>query len=225
MPGPPKRTGLSVTLIVLTAVLVLGFIGGAVWAVDRITSTRTVAAGSTNSAGPSPAATTPSSVPSTSATTQAPSGSNPAVTLVTPTAIGGQPKITDPNLQKYADQADQALQNQPGATSTVAAFYGKSTDVSTLFGVVGAAAPFSDPKAAVQASFAGYGTITNVSSVDPGPLGGYAQCGKTTQSGTSLAVCGWGDDGSLVIVMAFGRTPAQCGDLMRTVRTQVEKRN
>ncbi len=229
-PQPPRRTGLTVALISLIAVLVLAFAVGTWWAVNSITGEHdTVAIGDTTSASPdvsTPSAPATTSTPSAAATTPA---GTAAVRLITPDTLANQPRITASSIQSYADQASAALANLPGATSTVAAFYGDVTSSSSVFGVIGAAAIIGNPKTALQTAFTSYGsggsTITGIASTNPGPMGGYAQCGKTTSSGTSMSVCGWADDATLVMVMALGRTPTQCADLMRTVRATIEKRS
>jgi hypothetical protein len=226
-PQPPRRNGLTITLISLIGVLVVVFAVGTWWAVDSMTSdNHPVAAGDTSSTPDpgTPSATPPS--PSAAATTPARTAT---VRLITPDTLANQPRITSSSVQSYADQASAALANLPGATSTIAAFYGTVTSTSSIFGVIGAAALVGDPKTALQTAFTSYGTggsaITGIVSTNPGSLGGYAQCGTSNSSGSSMSICGWADSETLVMVMALGRTTTQCADLMRTVRTAIEKKN
>ena len=83
-----------------------------------------------------------------------------------------------------------------------------------------------DPGSAVGGVFAGFGprsglVVTGVTSVPAGALGGVARCGSARVGAQPLALCVWGDHGSLGVVLGFGRTVPETADLLRTVRPLV----
>jgi hypothetical protein len=68
--------------------------------------------------------------------------------------------------------------------------------------------------------------VADAAGYDPGPLGGTLRCGSTTVDGTQrMAVCGWADQGSLVVVMVGARTPAEAAALVRQMRPAIEHRS
>jgi hypothetical protein len=143
-------------------------------------------------------------------------------TLSTPDQVAGMSKLDDPTFKQISDGMVNDLKTQANATSTLGAIYAPGNDPRRAVILAGVTALFVNPGSQIDDAFSGMGTsdlkVTGVASVDPGSMGGSAKCGGTSVSGTSIGICVWADHGSLGLVMAFGRTPAQTGDLMRTVR-------
>jgi hypothetical protein len=52
-------------------------------------------------------------------------------------------------------------------------------------------------------------------------MGGVARCGSASIGSQPLALCVWGDHGSLGVVLGFGRSIAETADLLRTARPLV----
>ena len=52
------------------------------------------------------------------------------------------------------------------------------------------------------------------------------KCGTTPgDNGTTIAVCGWADSGSLAVALFPGRTVDQAADLLRKMRAGIEHRS
>jgi hypothetical protein len=88
-----------------------------------------------------------------------------------------------------------------------------------------------EPASAVDEVYAGFGSrsglvVAGVTSVSPGAMGGVVRCGVVRCGAASigsqpLALCVWGDHGSLGVVPGFGRTVPETADLLRTARPLV----
>lgn len=148
--------------------------------------------------------------------------------LVAPDTLAGRKKITDPQFQQLADQAVADVKKTvPSVTSTVAAFYGDpATDMVMI---VGASGGVTNPakevdKAIAEASAGGGLKITNVKSVEAGPLGGVAKCGDATSDGVQMGVCIWADNGSVAMVVLYHKNGQQAAAELVKIRGEVEKR-
>lgn len=86
----------------------------------------------------------------------------------------------------------------------------------------------SDPKKELDAFVTGLSTelaVTNMASVEPGPLGGEARCGDGKAEGLALGVCVWADRGSEGMVVMYFKSAEQAKAEFVTIRGQVEQRS
>ncbi|MDG4837487.1 hypothetical protein O7631_13255 [Micromonospora sp. WMMD967] len=148
--------------------------------------------------------------------------------LVAPATLAGRPKITEPELQAAADQMITEMKAEvQNETSTVGAFYG-DPDKQDLVMIVGASGLLTDPKKELDDAINGLSTeltLTNLATVDPGPLGGDAKCGDGKAESVPLGVCVWADRGSLGMVVIYYKTAEQTKAEFVTIRGQVEQRS
>ncbi|MBQ1028030.1 hypothetical protein [Micromonospora sp. C95] len=197
--GPPKkksRVGLIV-LIVLAVLLVLcGGGGAAVWFAVKDDVSEAVDATRTR--------------------------------MVAPDTLAGRPKNTDPELQQAADDMVSEIRSTvSNETSAVGAFYGDPA-ADDLVMIAGASGLMSDPKQELDAAVQGLSAdldLSNMTSVDPGPLGGEASCGDGLTEGVPLGVCTWADRGSVGLIVMFFSSRADAQAEFVTIRGQVEQRD
>jgi hypothetical protein len=112
-------------------------------------------------------------------------------------------------------------------TSTVGAFYGDPAKQDLVM-IVGASGLLNDPKKELDDAINGLSTeltLTNLATVDPGPLGGDAKCGDGKAESVPLGVCVWADRGSLGMVVIYFKTAEQTKAEFVTIRGQVEQRS
>jgi hypothetical protein len=164
--------------------------------------------------------TTPAESPSTE-----PSETASGIKVVAPARLLGQPRITEEQLTKLADQmTEQMKKSAPDATNAVSGFYGRpSKQILTM--VVAVAAPIDEPSAFVTGLTTGLKTSLSTGSfheVSPGPLGGTAKCADAKASGVSLAVCIWADKGSFGIVGFYFKKVSAVKDDFVKARSQTE---
>jgi hypothetical protein len=148
--------------------------------------------------------------------------------LVAPATLAGRPKITEPELQAAADQMVTEMKAEvQNETSTVGAFYGDPAKQDLVM-IVGASGLLNDPKKELDDAINGLSTeltLTNLATVDPGPLGGDAKCGDGKAESVPLGVCVWADRGSLGMVVIYFKTAEQTKAEFVTIRGQVEQRS
>ncbi|KXK61449.1 hypothetical protein AWW66_13700 [Micromonospora rosaria] len=148
--------------------------------------------------------------------------------VVAPETLAGRPKVTDPELQRLADQAvGQMRSTVRDGNSTVAGFYG-DPDTGDLVMVAATAGLLADPERELDRSVEGLATdlgVATVAPVEPGPLGGAARCGDGRAQGLPLGVCVWADRGSLGLVVLFDAAGADARAEFVTIRGQVERRD
>ncbi|QKW12912.1 hypothetical protein [Verrucosispora sp. NA02020] len=196
-PPPPKKshTG-KIVLIVLAVLMVLCVGGGAVvWFVVRDTVGEAVDATRTR--------------------------------VVAPETLAGRPKVTEPELQQLSEsmvrQLKSSIQNE---TSAVGAFYGNPSQENLVM-IVAVSGLMSDPKKeldeAVQAISTEL-TVSNMTPVEPGPLGGEARCGDG-RADVALGICVWADRGSVGMIVMFFSSRNDAASEFLTIRGQVEQRS
>jgi hypothetical protein len=147
-------------------------------------------------------------------------------TLTTPDGITGMPRLTDDRSQSIGDEMTAYLRNQAGNDSSMAAFYAPDGVPGQAVLVYAGTHFVPKPGSAVNDVFAGFSrssglTVTDMTSTGPGAMGGTAKCGQTRMSSLPIALCVWGDHGSVGVVIGFGRTIPQTADLLRTIRPLV----
>ena len=155
-------------------------------------------------------------------------GEYPA-TLSAPDSVAGMQKITDPQFQQLGDTMTTELKTQTQATSAIGAFYAKGDDKTHAVMVAGVTKLILNPGTQMHEAFTGMSaggqmSIDNVGDVDPGSMGGTAECGSAKVSDISMGVCAWADHGALGMIVAYNHTQAETADLMRTIRPQVQHR-
>jgi hypothetical protein len=220
LPPPKKSKALPIVLISVAVFLVLCVGGGtAIYIAARNTAKDVNTA---LSADPTPTATTDKA---TSDPTKAPST---GITVVEPKTLGGRPKLTDAQFASLAGELKSSLSDVPGATNTVGTLYG-TVEKRNIVVVAAAAAPIADPGRELDSAFssAGFGglKITGITTVSPGPLGGEAKCGKSSESGLNMAICSWADKGSLGMMIFFFQSVSKVKTEFGKLRGQVEKKS
>ncbi|MER7456962.1 hypothetical protein [Micromonospora sp. NPDC126480] len=197
-PAPKKGSAGKVLLIVLAAVLVLCLGGAAVvfFAVkDEVKETVDAA----------------------------------RIRVVEPETLGGRPKVTDPNLQNASRTLEAELNKAlPGATSAVGAFYGDPVKQDLVM-VAAASGRNADPAKTLDDTIAGARQsdveIGEMSSVDPGPLGGEAKCGDAEANQVPIGFCVWSDSGSVGMILIYFKTGAEAQQELVAMRGQIEQKS
>lgn len=69
------------------------------------------------------------------------------------------------------------------------------------------------------------GGVAGIHEVDAGPLGGVMKCGSADSPDGEMAVCGWGDYGSLVLALFPGRTVNESAALIIKLRETIQHRS
>ncbi|MEW2382876.1 hypothetical protein AB0873_12445 [Micromonospora sp. NPDC047707] len=69
------------------------------------------------------------------------------------------------------------------------------------------------------------GRVTGLREVPAGRLGGVLKCGTTSGEGGDFAVCGWADHGSVVMAMFPDRSVGEAGNLLRSMREEMQTRD
>ncbi|MGC4805552.1 DUF3824 domain-containing protein [Micromonospora sp. DT233] len=148
--------------------------------------------------------------------------------VVTPSTLAGRPQIDDPELKKLADDMITELRSKvQNETGTVGAFYGDIAKRDMVM-VVAASGVMADPKKELDDAIAGLKTelaVTEVSAVEPGPLGGEARCGSGKVAGTPVGACVWADRGSIGMVVMYFKTGAEVQADFVAMRGQIEQRS
>ncbi|HET9518328.1 MAG TPA: hypothetical protein VFO77_11425, partial [Actinoplanes sp.] len=204
-PVAKKSNVLKIVLIVLAVILVL-CIGGVVATVFFVKN----AADEITKNDPGAAPATPAR----------------KITLVEPATLGGRPKQTAPEFAGAVATLKQSLAGAPGATGTVGALYGDPADRDLIM-IAGASAPLSNPAKELDETLDGASSsglvITDVVTVDPGPLGGQAKCGNSSTSGIDLAICAWADSGSVGMIAAYFKSVEDIKPDFVDLRGEIEK--
>ncbi|MFG1604176.1 hypothetical protein [Actinoplanes sp. NPDC049265] len=149
------------------------------------------------------------------------------ITVAAPATLGGREKITDPAIARAADQMDSELGKVAGATSSVGAMYGDAQKQDVV--MVAAASTVSGSAQSRFDEFskglASGGVRTDsLTATDPGPLGGIAKCGETSQAAVKMAVCVWSDNGSTGMFAMLFKSKADLEKEFVTLRGEVEKK-
>jgi hypothetical protein len=114
----------------------------------------------------------------------------------TPDAIGGLSRQTDPHATAAAQKV-LADVKPADAKEAVAAYYLDGHGRAKPVIVIAFTADIVTPGIEIYAMFNDAGNIENRHTVDPGPLGGLAECGRATDAGSVIVSCAWADHGSV----------------------------
>jgi hypothetical protein len=221
---PKKKSKVLPVVLASIAVLLVLCVGGTAAAVVMIRGQ-----GDETVEDADVAPTVPATPPSTRATRPAPpseAAPGKQVRLVAPAKLNGRPKLTDPQFAGAAKTLQESLSRAPGATDSIGALYGDPADRDIVV-VAAVAAPVTDPDQELSSTLLGAGTtgtkLTGIIKIDPGPLGGTAQCGNSTASGVRMAMCAWADDGSVGWFIWYFKSANQVRKEFPKLRGQVEK--
>jgi hypothetical protein len=153
-----------------------------------------------------------------------------SVTLSTPASLAGLSIDTSDNASQTADYLRTAVAAKITLDTSVGAVYRDpaSADRDVLF--FGGTAFILTPERQLDQALGllndDSGTVTGLHAVDPGPLGGSMKCGTTPgDNGSTMAVCGWADNGSLAVALFPGRGVDQAANLLRQMRAGIEHRS
>ena len=221
-PPPPKRSkAVPIVLVSLAVILVLCVGGGtAIFMAGRNKAKEIVDTAKDAANNPTSPAGTPTGKP-----TQKP---HPKITVTEPKTLGGRPKLTDAQFSTLADELQKGLASVPNATATVGALYGTPAKQDIVI-IASAAAPIANPKRELDSTFLGAGIgglkVTGLKTINAGPLGGVAKCGKADAGGIDLAMCSWADDGSVGWIMSFFKSVNSAKVEFPKLRGQIEKKS
>jgi hypothetical protein len=227
-PSAPKKKSrvLPIVLISVAVVLVL-CVGGSVAIYLAARNTQDKLTGQvTNPTATAPTTGAPAQ-PTDQATTTAPPAAA-KVGVTEPKTLGGRAKRTDAQFKPLVDELQSGMKDIPDVTSTVGALYGVPAKHNLVI-VTAGAAPIDDPAAEIDQLFSGVGVgglaVSGISAVSTGTLGGTAKCGKADESGTTLELCGWADEGSIGLVIFIDASPAKAKAEFPKLREQIEKKS
>ncbi|WP_238425396.1 hypothetical protein [Micromonospora parastrephiae] len=114
-----------------------------------------------------------------------------------------------------------------GETSTVGAFYGDPAKQDLIM-IAAVSGLVPDPKKEMEDSVTALSSelsLTNMATVEPGPLGGDVRCGDGKAESVPLGVCVWTDRGSEGVVVMYFKSAEQAKAEFATIRGQVEQRS
>jgi len=145
-----------------------------------------------------------------------------SATVTAPDTVAGMSKVGTSGSNLVGDR----LRSVARATSSVSAAYSAPDDRAHMVTVDAAAGLILDPSGALRLVFDGGNLrppvirVDDLTEVDAGSMGGVVKCG-TASSQAGTGVCAWADYGSVGVVTAYGRSPAQTADLLRAIRPEV----
>jgi hypothetical protein len=147
------------------------------------------------------------------------------VAIVEPRSLGGRAPLIGPQYTAMTDVMEKGLAKYKDATNLFGALYGDADDQDVVIAIA-VERPVLAPKAALVGAFRGLTSggmrINDVAAVEPGPLGGTAQCGTGNTDGTDIAVCGWADEGSIGILMWYHSSAEQVTTEFIKLRAEIE---
>ncbi|KAB1930706.1 hypothetical protein F8271_27515 [Micromonospora sp. ALFpr18c] len=148
--------------------------------------------------------------------------------VVAPATLAGRAKNTDPQLQRAADgMVTEMKSTVQGETSAVGAFYGDPAKQDLIM-IAAASGLVQDPKKEMDTSvteLTGELSLTNMATIEAGPLGGEARCGDGKAEGVPLGVCVWTDRGSQGLVILYFKSAEQAKAEFTTIRGEIEQRS
>lgn len=148
--------------------------------------------------------------------------------LVMPDQLGGRARNNQPEfVEPTARLVSMLEEGQPAASSTIGGFYGtaEKQDLAMVAGTSGVDLDSADTLDEVIKGMNQTLPLTGLKPVEPGPLGGQAQCGSAKASGISIGVCLWTDAGSTGMILLYFRTADQAASEFATIRSAVEQRS
>ena len=177
-----------------------------------------------------PEALNPTPTPSKSNVTPSKSPTTKAskVTLSTPDTIGNRKKSTDPSMTGAMEGMKTNFKGLSDLGEPVAAVYTTSGSKDMMMVVAFPQDDAFDSKIVLDGMFKGMegsgGTMSNKITVEPGKLGGSAQCADFDIQSMQIAVCAWADDVSMGMVMWYFTTVSKVKGEFTTVREAIESK-
>jgi len=162
----------------------------------------------------------PSTGPSEAPSTPAGNGEYPA-TIILPDTVAGMKKLNEPSLTATANETATKIKAATNADSAVAGYYAENSDVTRAVGIVGATTHITNPASELKSAFDSSLNVTNLQTVDAGPLGGVMQCGTTSSDGAAMTICGWADGGSLALGIFLNRSQSASATLFVKIRGEI----
>jgi len=149
--------------------------------------------------------------------------------VTTGPSIAGFDQSTNPELVSLSQQMNTEFKAGSELQSTAVGVYHKAGDegqkvIMVLAGSALLLRPQTELRSAFESMSTGGITVTSTHAVDPGKLGGVAQCGTSVAGGVKLAVCGWADHGSIAMILFFDRGVTEAEKLLLDFRQQIETR-
>jgi hypothetical protein len=133
------------------------------------------------------------------------------VTVALPDTLAGRAKILDSEHAQIAADSVARMKLDAHVVTAVVGFYGTPDPTQNKVYVAAATTDVGMSKAAFDANFDeasktdGLSDMTDLTDVDPGPIGGYARCARFKIATIPSATCLWGDVGSFGMVMWYNR--------------------
>jgi hypothetical protein len=224
-PAPRRKSrALPIVLVSLGIVLVLCIGAGTAIVIAGRNKAKEIVDSARQAASAAPSVPAAGGTPTTESTPSTTSN----ITVTEPKTLGGRPKLTDAQYATLADQLRSGLTDVPHATATVGALYGTPAKRDIVV-VVAAATPIDDPQRELDSRYLGAGIgglkVSDITSADPGPLGGVVKCGKADDKNLDMAMCGWADDGSVGWIMFFFTSVKSAKAEFPKLRGQIEKKS
>ncbi len=147
------------------------------------------------------------------------------VSVVEPATLGGRVPWTDSQLTPMTAEMELQFARQPGVTNSFAAFYRAVDGENTVLALV-LERPIVTPEFMLHGAFRGFAgdtlELAGMTVVEPGPLGGTAQCGIADDGIARYPVCGWADEGSIGILVWYHLTVEQATAELPELRAEIE---
>lgn len=128
-----------------------------------------------------------------------------------------------------ADYLRTALAAGAPLGNTVAAVYADPAAPTKSVFIVGGTARLRVPERDLDLAFrlltGESGKVEGLHAVPAGNFGGIMKCGTSTAADAPMVVCGWADHGSLAVAMFPGRSIDESAELLRGLRSSIERRN
>jgi hypothetical protein len=149
-------------------------------------------------------------------------------TLSTPDRIAGLERDDREAAVATAEYLRNALAADVDLNDSVGAVYADPANAGRSVLVFGGTALLWRPEENLDKAFDllsdESGKVEGIRSISPGDLGGVAKCGATGSQDGDMAVCGWADHGSIAIVMFPGRQVDESGQLLVSIRQEIQRR-
>jgi len=141
-----------------------------------------------------------------------------------PSRLAGMNLVEDPELTTITNQLNDDFRTETGAKDSVAGFYAPAGDKEHGILVVAVSGLYFQPANQIESVLGGHPagglTVHDVQSYPSGRRGS-VRCGSTAAAGVPVAVCVWGDHGSLGIAVFYNRTVADAAALVLSVRADM----
>jgi hypothetical protein len=150
------------------------------------------------------------------------------VRIVTPPRVAGLVLDDSQGAHDTIDYLRTAVETGVSLKKSTGAVYADEAGRSRSVLFIGGTGVLVSPEESLGKTFGliadDAGGVDDVHVVSAGSLGGVMKCGSTKTDGSSMAVCGWADHGSLGIAMFPNRPVDESAELLRTMRQSMQNR-